>query len=170
MTQIKASSSHHPLRAWTNLLQTQRHNLHNLSSETRVTHTFPQYDSKYVQIRPFRLKQEPGNTQTGTCNPWILTVWDPVLSGTIYLRAIPQGVNINSGLLVLSVVAVLLPSLLAETHTEVASHTSELSLSRFESVFLIGCYGVYLVFQLCTHRCGRTPFWKAVCGQAANCL
>ncbi|MEW5306854.1 MAG: hypothetical protein WDW36_009292 [Sanguina aurantia] len=63
-----------------------------------------------------------------------------------------QGVNINSGLLVLSVVAVLLPSLLAETHTEVASHTSELALSRFESLFLIACYGLYLVFQLCTHR------------------
>jgi calcium/proton exchanger cax len=63
-----------------------------------------------------------------------------------------QGINVNCGLLILSVVAILLPSLLSETHTEAKDSSSELMLSRFESVILLLCYGLYLVFQLCTHR------------------
>jgi Ca2+/H+ antiporter len=107
----------------------------------------------------------------------------------------PQGINVNCGLLVLSTVAVLLPSLLSETHTEVVRTSaalwppavcvgpawlspppqnkqnwkrlqtglvccaalqvgdqSELALSRFQSVILLLCYGLFLVFQLVTHR------------------
>lgn len=63
-----------------------------------------------------------------------------------------QGINVNCGLLVVATVAIALPSLLSETHTEVTSARSELVLSRFESVFMLLCYGLYLVFQLVTHR------------------
>ena len=54
----------------------------------------------------------------------------------------------NCGLLILATVAVLLPSLLSETHTEVVGNQSELALSRFQSVILLLCYGLYLVFQV----------------------
>mmetsp|Transcript_17489 Transcript_17489/g.37792 ORF Transcript_17489/g.37792 Transcript_17489/m.37792 type:complete len:594 (+) Transcript_17489:253-2034(+) len=61
-------------------------------------------------------------------------------------------INVNCGLLLLAVVAVLLPSLLSETETEAKGSTSELALSRFESVLMLVCYCLYLLFQLYTHR------------------
>lgn len=69
-----------------------------------------------------------------------------------------EGMTVNSGLLVMSVTAILLPSTLKATHTghesteEFYGKSSELNLSRFESVFLLAAYGLYLMFQLCTHR------------------
>eukprot|EP00798_Chlamydomonas_sp_ICE-L_P032705 gene32705-17136_t len=70
------------------------------------------------------------------------------------LRVVPtlSGVSVNCGLLTLAVVAVLLPSLLSETHTLTQGNESELMLSRFESVLLLACYVLFLVFQLFTHR------------------
>ena len=65
--------------------------------------------------------------------------------------ACPQGVTVNCGLLTLATITVVLPSLLSETKTEVATSTSELILSRFESVWLLACYLLYLFFQLVTH-------------------
>eukprot|EP00803_Ostreobium_quekettii_P008735 evm.model.scf_774EXC.2 EVM.evm.TU.scf_774EXC.2 scf_774EXC:30261-42288(-) len=69
-----------------------------------------------------------------------------------------EGMTVNSGLLLMAVSAILLPSTLKATGTgteESPSNygpSSELYLSRFESLFLLACYGFYLVFQLCTHR------------------
>lgn len=66
------------------------------------------------------------------------------------------GVSVNSGLLVMAVGSILLPSTLAATHTQSCGddrcHSSELALSRFESLFLLGAYTLFLVFQLFTHR------------------
>lgn len=68
------------------------------------------------------------------------------------------GMTVNSGLLLMAVSAILLPSTLKASGTEKREtdadygRSSELNLSRFESVFLLACYGFYLVFQLCTHR------------------
>lgn len=69
-----------------------------------------------------------------------------------------EGMTVNSGLLVMSVIAILLPSTLKATGTgnettdKFYGKSSELNLSRFESVFLLAAYGLYLMFQLCTHR------------------
>eukprot|EP00803_Ostreobium_quekettii_P009998 evm.model.scf_3183.2 EVM.evm.TU.scf_3183.2 scf_3183:3245-10191(-) len=69
-----------------------------------------------------------------------------------------EGMTVNSGLLLMAVSAILLPSILKASGTEQKQtdadygKSSELYLSRFESVFLLACYGFYLVFQLCTHR------------------
>lgn len=69
-----------------------------------------------------------------------------------------EGMTVNSGLLVMAVAAILLPSTLKATGTEDSTNpesygkSSELNLSRFESLFMLGAYGLYLVFQLCTHR------------------
>ncbi|KAJ9517492.1 hypothetical protein QJQ45_025021 [Haematococcus lacustris] len=64
-----------------------------------------------------------------------------------------QGINVNCGLLMVGTLAVILPSLLSETKTEAKEgNTSELALSRFESIFLLLCYACYLLFQLVTHR------------------
>lgn len=85
-----------------------------------------------------------------------------------------QGVAVNVGLLTLASVAVALPTLLSETQPEVvvgapvegggdgraaapaaaaaATLGPELWLSRFESVLMLACYGLFLVFQLFTHR------------------
>ncbi|GFR46341.1 hypothetical protein Agub_g7912 [Astrephomene gubernaculifera] len=62
------------------------------------------------------------------------------------------GINVNAGMLVLATFAVLLPSLLDATHTEVkGGNRSELALSRFECIFMFLCYCVFLFFQLKTH-------------------
>ncbi|KAF6253255.1 Sodium/calcium exchanger protein-domain-containing protein [Scenedesmus sp. NREL 46B-D3] len=63
-----------------------------------------------------------------------------------------QGVAVNSGLLVLAVVAIMLPTLLSSTAEAVQDFSAELALSRFESVLMLLCYGLFLVFQLVTHR------------------
>ncbi|WIA21415.1 hypothetical protein OEZ85_000630 [Tetradesmus obliquus] len=63
-----------------------------------------------------------------------------------------QGVVVNSGLLVLAVVAIMLPTLLSSTAEAVQDFSAELALSRFESVLMLLCYGLFLVFQLVTHR------------------
>lgn len=70
------------------------------------------------------------------------------------------GASINNGLLVMATVSILLPSTLAATRTQSCQDTqahmdckgSELALSRFESLFLLGVYTLYLVFQLITHK------------------
>ena len=65
-----------------------------------------------------------------------------------------QGVAINLGLLIVAVIAVALPTLLSTTDDAVADASAELALSRFESAIMLLGYGLFLVFQLCTHRCG----------------
>ena len=63
-----------------------------------------------------------------------------------------QGVAINLGLLIVAVIAVALPTLLSTTDGAVTDASAELSLSRFESAVMLLGYGLFLVFQLCTHR------------------
>lgn len=62
------------------------------------------------------------------------------------------GINVNGGMLILSTFAIMLSSLLDATHTERRDSHSELQLSRFMSIFMIICYGIYLFFQLKTHK------------------
>ncbi len=58
----------------------------------------------------------------------------------------------------LAVVSVMLPTLIsstAGTNSDSDLKTdmrAELALSRFESVLMLVCYGLFLVFQLVTHR------------------
>jgi Ca2+:H+ antiporter len=63
-----------------------------------------------------------------------------------------QGINVNCGLLILAVVAVMLPTLLSSTAEAVHDLKAELALSRAESVLMLLCYGLFLIFQLVTHR------------------
>lgn len=60
-----------------------------------------------------------------------------------------------------AVVAVMLPTLLSSTAEDVTDFGAELALSRFESVLMLVCYGLFLVFQLVTHRCVllRAVYW-----------
>lgn len=64
------------------------------------------------------------------------------------------GMSVNVGLLMLCLVAIALPSVLDETGTAAGASPlrSELWLSRFESLFMLACYGLFLLFQLKTHR------------------
>jgi Ca2+/H+ antiporter len=55
-------------------------------------------------------------------------------------------------LLLAAVVAVMLPTLLSSTAEQVKDLRAELALSRFESVLMLVCYGLFLLFQLVTHR------------------
>lgn len=64
------------------------------------------------------------------------------------------GINVNCGMLILATFAVVLASLLDATQTERNDGHSELALSRFMSICMVLCYGVYLLFQLKTHRWG----------------
>mmetsp|Transcript_50152 Transcript_50152/g.95806 ORF Transcript_50152/g.95806 Transcript_50152/m.95806 type:complete len:435 (-) Transcript_50152:311-1615(-) len=64
----------------------------------------------------------------------------------------PVGVNANTGLLCLAVVGMSLPAVLHSTHSELHGTSSEIALSRFTSLMLLGIYGAYLYFQLVTHR------------------
>ena len=63
-----------------------------------------------------------------------------------------EGMGVNSGMLIMAVASILLPSTLSETGTEETKGRSELNLSRFESVALLILYALYLIFQLVTHR------------------
>ena len=63
-----------------------------------------------------------------------------------------QSINVNCGLLLLSVVSVLLPTILSTTQSAVDGTNSELQLSRWESCLLLISYVGLLVFQLYTHR------------------
>jgi len=58
---------------------------------------------------------------------------------------------LNSGMLTLSVMSLLFPTVLQQTHTEIAP-SSVLWISRWVSVLLLCTYCCYLVFQLHTHR------------------
>lgn len=51
-----------------------------------------------------------------------------------------------------TVVSVMLPTLISSTAVEVKDFRAELALSRFESVLMLVVYGLFLVFQLVTHR------------------
>jgi len=62
-----------------------------------------------------------------------------------------QGVMANAGLLLLAVMGLSLPAMLHTTHTELHGSASELALSRFTSLILLGMYFAYLYFQLITH-------------------
>uniref|UniRef100_A0A7S0RX33 Vacuolar cation/proton exchanger n=1 Tax=Pyramimonas obovata TaxID=1411642 RepID=A0A7S0RX33_9CHLO len=62
------------------------------------------------------------------------------------------GVAMNSALLLLAVISLSVPSVLHTTHTEMHGTSSELALSRFTSLLLLGVYGTFLYFQLVTHR------------------
>lgn len=63
-----------------------------------------------------------------------------------------EGMGVNSGMLLMAVGSILLPSTLSETGTEESKGTSELNLSRFMSVVLLILYALYLIFQLVTHK------------------
>ena len=77
-----------------------------------------------------------------------------------------QAISVHCGLLLLAVASVLLPSMLVASHTQATSSatsgtaaatsfpssSSSLTLSRFESVFMLLLYAMFLVFQLCTHK------------------
>ncbi|KAK7814784.1 vacuolar cation/proton exchanger 5 [Quercus suber] len=55
---------------------------------------------------------------------------------------------VNSGLLLVAVMGLLLPTVLHYTHTEVYFGKSELALSRFSSCIMLVTYAAYLYFQL----------------------
>ena len=55
---------------------------------------------------------------------------------------------INSGLLLVAVMGLLLPTVLHYTHTEVYFGKPELALSRFSSCIMLVTYAAYLYFQL----------------------
>jgi len=105
-----------------------------------------------------------------------------LVSGRATQRFNRQGAAVNVGLLTLASVAVALPTLLSKTRPAPAlagagggaggggggdtgggaggggagggadGLLAELWLSRFESVLMLGCYAMFLVFQLFTHR------------------
>jgi Ca2+/H+ antiporter len=52
----------------------------------------------------------------------------------------------------------MLPTLISSTAGDdhEGDMRSELALSRFESVLMLVCYGLFLVFQLVTHRLVHT--------------
>nr|POE74923.1 vacuolar cation/proton exchanger 5 [Quercus suber] len=59
---------------------------------------------------------------------------------------------VNSGLLLVAVMGLLLPTVLHYTHTEVYFGKSELALSRFSSCIMLVTYAAYLYFQLKSQR------------------
>lgn len=63
-----------------------------------------------------------------------------------------DGVMMNFGLLLLSVMGLSLPAMLHFTHTELHGTSSELALSRFAACILLVIYIAFLYFQLMTHR------------------
>lgn len=63
-----------------------------------------------------------------------------------------EGMGVNSGMLIMAVASILLPSTLSETGTEENKDASELHLSRFESIMMLILYALYLIFQLVTHK------------------
>ncbi|KAK3271998.1 hypothetical protein CYMTET_19676, partial [Cymbomonas tetramitiformis] len=63
-----------------------------------------------------------------------------------------QGATMSAALLLLAVVSIAAPNVLHATHTELHGTSSEISLSRFTSVLLLGVYCTFLYFQLITHR------------------
>lgn len=63
-----------------------------------------------------------------------------------------EGVMMNFGLLLLSVMGLSLPAMLHFTHTELHGTSSELALSRFAACILLIIYLAFLYFQLMTHR------------------
>ena len=58
--------------------------------------------------------------------------------------------NVNSSMLVLSVICLVLPDVLFES--QMIGHCALLTFSRFVSVMMLGMYGVFLWFQLVTHQ------------------
>lgn len=52
----------------------------------------------------------------------------------------------------MAVTTILLPSALRFTSTDSEVGKSELELSRFEALFMLVIYVLYLVFQMFTHR------------------
>ena len=62
----------------------------------------------------------------------------------------PDAANVNSSMLVLSVICLVLPDVLFES--QMIGHCALLTFSRFVSVMMLGMYGVFLWFQLVTHQ------------------
>ena len=62
-----------------------------------------------------------------------------------------EGTSMNFGLLMLSALAMALPTLLRASRTELRAGPSELSLSRSTAVVLLCTYGGFLYYQLVTH-------------------
>ncbi|PHU05558.1 Vacuolar cation/proton exchanger 2 [Capsicum chinense] len=58
----------------------------------------------------------------------------------------------NPGLLLMSVMGLLFPTVLHVTHTELEFGKSELALSRFSSCVMLVAYGAYLYYQLTTQN------------------
>ncbi|KAF3681417.1 Vacuolar cation/proton exchanger 2 [Capsicum annuum] len=58
----------------------------------------------------------------------------------------------NPGLLLMSVMGLLFPTVLHVTHTELEFGKSELALSRFGSCVMLVAYGAYLYYQLTTQN------------------
>ncbi|GBG00092.1 calcium proton exchanger [Raphidocelis subcapitata] len=63
-----------------------------------------------------------------------------------------RGINVNCGLLLLSVVSIALPTLLSSTSKNRVGKREEVALSRFESLLMLVGYATFLVFQLVTHK------------------
>lgn len=65
-----------------------------------------------------------------------------------------------------AVVAVMLPTLISSTAAEDSAGdlSSEVALSRFESVLMLLCYALFLFFQLVTHRWGHAECFGTVFG------
>lgn len=57
----------------------------------------------------------------------------------------------RAGLLLMSVMSILFPTILVAQHTEIRADAS-LSLSRTTSVLMLLCYTAYILFQLVTHK------------------
>ena len=71
-----------------------------------------------------------------------------------FLSVYQRQMSVLVFLVCFTVVSIMLPTLLSSTSDLVSDAKAELALSRFESVLLLLCYGLFLVFQLYTHRYG----------------
>jgi len=74
--------------------------------------------------------------------------------GTKYKEQVfnATGVGVNITLLMLAVLAQTLPALLTASHTGLKGSRSGLALSRFTAFVMLSMYGLFLVFQLKTHK------------------
>lgn len=66
--------------------------------------------------------------------------------------AAQESAVLNSGMLLMAVMALLLPALLHFTRTEAHRGESGLALSRFSSCVMLVAYAGYLIFQLKTQK------------------
>lgn len=101
-----------------------------------------------------------------------------------------EAIAVHCALLLLSVIATLLPTMLVMTRTQSNAGrpgfggedvypigSSSLILSRIESLMMFGCYILFLMFQLCTHKHlyeGEYKYrhwvWGFKCGREVKCV